>query len=147
MMLNAERGRTLYQAVLAVRPVRVLLADDDREVRRSLAMKLRRDGYQVSEFADGDALLADLRAAPRFAALAPPDVLVCDLDMPGLSGFDLLAALRCRAVAARVILTSASDDLATRAQAAPLHPVALLRKPLDVDDLRTLILRLAHDRL
>jgi CheY-like chemotaxis protein len=66
---------------------RVLLADDDAEVRLGMATALRRFGYQVNIAADG------LEAAAILAS-DPPDVLLTDLGMPRLDGWELLTLCR-----------------------------------------------------
>ena len=69
----------------------VLLADNDAAVSGLLAEVLRRSGVEVEQVFDGE-------AARRRASERVPDVLVCDLDMPKMSGIDVLEAwLRHRA--------------------------------------------------
>ena len=71
--------------------VRVLAIDDDPTMSDLVAQFLSLAGYQV-ELADGRAAgLAAIRANP-------PDVVVCDVDMPGMSGFEVLSRLRGAAV-------------------------------------------------
>lgn len=67
--------------------VRLLVADDDRDIRDLVAFKLEQAGYQVEAVDDG------LRALE--AALAsPPALVVLDVMMPGLSGVDVTRELR-----------------------------------------------------
>jgi DNA-binding response OmpR family regulator len=66
---------------------RVLVADDDADIRELVLFKLEASGFEVTAVADGqtalDAALAD-----------PPDLVVLDLMMPGLTGLEVCAALR-----------------------------------------------------
>jgi CheY-like chemotaxis protein len=64
--------------------VRLLLVDDDAELRHLLALILTQSGYSVRSAVDGLAALAEMD-------LEVPDILVSDLYMPGMSGFELLA--------------------------------------------------------
>jgi PAS domain S-box-containing protein len=68
-------------------PGRVLLADDNADLRDYVARLLRSRGYDVDAVADGQAALAAVRARR-------PDLLLTDVMMPGLDGFGLLAAMR-----------------------------------------------------
>jgi len=66
---------------------RVLLADDNADLRDYISRLLRDNGYEVEAVADGVAAIDALRARR-------PDLLVTDVMMPGLDGFGLLAAVR-----------------------------------------------------
>jgi len=68
---------------------RVLVVEDDDATRASVRSALERAGWHVSEAANGRAALAELAAAR-------PDVLVLDLIMPEMDGFELLAEMRSR---------------------------------------------------
>jgi len=80
-------------------PARVLVADDEPRVREFLLDLLASQGYEVAVFATGAQLLD---AVPTFH----PDVIVVDMLMPGLSGADVLAALRRAGHTVPVILIS-----------------------------------------
>lgn len=66
---------------------RILVVDDDDSTRECLAELLASHGYDVSTAEDGfDALLQ--------LTQEPPDVIISDLNMPGMSGFELLPVVR-----------------------------------------------------
>jgi DNA-binding response OmpR family regulator len=67
--------------------VRVLVAEDSSTVRRLVAARLKADGYEVVEAADGEEAL-------RLAREGIPDLLVLDKVMPKLDGFEVIRALR-----------------------------------------------------
>jgi CheY-like chemotaxis protein len=67
----------------------ILVVDDDQSVRESLAMSLMAAGYDVVAAEDGFRALSQLRKKL-------PDVVLSDLDMPGMSGFELLSVVRRR---------------------------------------------------
>src|SRR6266705_4502251 len=78
---------------------RVLIADDEPHVRELLHDFLRGEGYEVATVATGGQALD---AQPTFQ----PDVILVDMLMPGLSGTDVLNALRRAGVTVPVILIS-----------------------------------------
>lgn len=67
--------------------MRVLIADDDPQILRALRITLGARGYEVTTAADG-------RAALDAATRTRPDLVVLDLGMPGLSGIEVIQALR-----------------------------------------------------
>ena len=69
--------------------LKVLVVDDDRSVRDSVAMLLESEGYNVTAAEDGFGALLQLRKAM-------PDVIGSDLNMPRMSGFELLSVVRRR---------------------------------------------------
>jgi PAS domain S-box-containing protein len=90
----ARAGRAL--------PARVLVADDNADMREYLARLLRSAGYEVSTVTDGQAALEAVRAGA-------PDLVISDVMMPRLDGLGLVAALRAdaRTAAVPVLLLSA----------------------------------------
>ncbi len=119
------------QAVAAVPPApaaegvtRILVADDDHQMRRLIRTVLEREGFQVVEAEDG------LDALERVEGDAF-DLLVLDVDMPRLDGFSVLEELRERQLAVVppiVMLTARQDDAESRAL--ELGAQDFLNKPL-----------------
>ena len=106
---------------------RALVVDDAAEVRMLLRMVLEVAGFEVDEAVDGPSGVAA-------ATSAPPDVVVLDVQLPGLDGPDVLRALTGDARTAGVpvvMLTAApqSDDAALLA----LGAKGVLRKPFRAD--------------
>lgn len=66
---------------------RILVADDDADIRDLVATKLELGGYEVRSVADGDTALAQIRSWA-------PDVAVLDIAMPGTDGLDVLREVR-----------------------------------------------------
>ncbi len=67
-------------------PAKILVADDDRTIRRNLVLLLQSEGYQTLEAADGRQALAHI-------AGEAPDAVLLDLKMPGRDGMEVLAEL------------------------------------------------------
>jgi CheY-like chemotaxis protein len=81
---------------------RILIADDEAHVREVLRHFLTREGYLVSAVEDGRGVLDTV-------STFQPDVIVVDMVMPGLTGADVLTALRRAGVTVPMILISAYD--------------------------------------
>ncbi|HEX4515877.1 MAG TPA: response regulator [Polyangiaceae bacterium] len=117
---------------------RIILAEDDDEMRDVIASSLRKDGYHVTLAKDGGELLARL-AYQEF------DVVISDIRMPVCSGTHVLDGLRDARWQVPVILMTAFGDPDTRAHVESRDAI-LFDKPFDVDDLRTAVMNLVHDR-
>ncbi|MFF9361899.1 response regulator transcription factor [Streptomyces griseoluteus] len=88
-------------------PGTVLVVDDDAAIRRSLERGLRLNGFTVRTAADGAEALAAV-------GQEPPDVLVLDVSMPGLTGIQVCARLRDEGRELPVLMLSALDETADR---------------------------------
>lgn len=115
---------------------RVLVVDDDREVRETIGDYLETHGYDVALAADGEAM----RAA--FAA-APPDVVLLDLNLPGEDGLTLARWLRERHDVA-IIMVTASSDVVDRVVGLEVGADDYLSKPFDLRELRARIKSVAR---
>jgi CheY-like chemotaxis protein len=122
---------------------RVLVAEDDPEMRRLVVEALRKDGHHVEEAADGGRLLVKLAEAfQRDPSLALIDVIVSDIRMPVCSGLDLLEKVVSARWRIRVVLMTAFGDDETRRRAEALGAV-LFDKPLSLEALRLAVKQLA----
>jgi DNA-binding NtrC family response regulator len=111
---------------------RILLVDDDEDMRSLLADVLTDEGYEVIQAANGaEALVLLHREA--FAAI------LLDKRMPGLSGMDLLPGLRVICPQTPVIVITAFGDAHTAAEGAEKGAFGLLFKPFRMDELRALL--------
>lgn len=124
----------------APRPPRILVAEDDDAMRAMLVQTLRRAGYVVVEVEDGFELgdyLAMMRG--QGGTLAPLDLIVSDVRMPGRTGLEALERLRDQGVSCPVLLLSAFADAETHAEARRLGARRLLDKPVDLDVLKAAV--------
>lgn len=88
-------------------PGAVLVVDDDAAIRRSLERGLRLSGFRVRTAGSGSEALAEIRRTP-------PDVLVLDVSMPGMSGIEVCTRLRDDGQDLPVLMLSALDETADR---------------------------------
>jgi DNA-binding response OmpR family regulator len=140
--LPAPAWRCATDMARSNNPPRILVAEDDVEVRCLVAAALREDGYEVVEALDGGRLLVQVAAAyGRHGRKVACDVIVSDIRMPVCSGLEVLEGLRKAQCTTPVILMTAFGDEATREYVTSLRAV-LFDKPFDVDDLRTAVMNL-----
>ena len=123
-----------------VRPGRVLLAEDDSEMRVLLAGALLRDGYDVIEAIDGKSMLD--RLADSAVLGRSIDFIVTDVRMPRLSGLQALMLVRKITMETPVIVITAFGDRSTHRDARLLGASAVLDKPFDIPELLTLMHKL-----
>ena len=107
---------------------RVLLIDDEREFATTLAERLCLRGYEArAAFCADEALAA--------AGAAAPDVVLLDLNLPGVRGVELLLTLRQTLPHAEIILLSGHLDLAEKIEGVRLDAFGLLLKPVELPEL------------
>jgi FixJ family two-component response regulator len=129
-----DHGRNLCREPIASRPplglhhtvtvrvYRIAVVDDDASIRKALSSLLRSMGYAVALFDSGEAFLA----APESG-----DCVITDLQMPGMSGLDLLERLREHGIDTPVIVITAFPEPAVRQRALQLGARAFFSKPFD----------------
>jgi DNA-binding response OmpR family regulator len=123
-------------------PRRVLLAEDDEQMRRLLASALRRDGYEVVEASDGIECMKHMAPPSEEGASPVADLIISDIRMPGRSGLEILRLTRARNLDVPVILITAFGAAETHAEGQRLGAAAVFDKPFDLDDLRAMVLEL-----
>ena len=111
---------------------RILVVEDDLGHLEILRRHLERGGYQVEPAECAE------QALSRFSRFAP-DLVLSDLRMPGMSGFDLLRKLRSDAPDVAVVLMTAYDDMQTAIDAMKEGAFDYLVKPLDLERLEAII--------
>jgi two-component system KDP operon response regulator KdpE len=112
----------------AALPSRVLIVDDEPPIRRFLRTSLSAQGYQVVEAADGRAALEAMRHGPV-------DIVVLDLGLPDIDGFEVIRNLRDSGSLVPIIVLSSRVDEAGKVRALDLGADDYLTKPFGVDEL------------
>ncbi|HJV54645.1 MAG TPA: sigma-54 dependent transcriptional regulator [Methylomirabilota bacterium] len=105
---------------------KILVVDDEAEIRSLLAAVLQSKGYEVVTAEDG---AAALEAVPR----ERPAVILMDLSMPRMNGMDALPEIKRLDPELPVIICTAHADLATAVRAMKLGAYDYLTKPFDVE--------------
>ncbi len=130
----------------AGRPARILLAEDDAEMRSMLASALRADGYEVVEAHSGLALLEEIGMLLFRGEAFPADVIISDERMPGMFGLEVLSGLRQARWPIPFILITGFGDPQIHERASKLGAAAVFDKPFDIDLLREAVLRVLRAR-
>jgi len=107
---------------------RVLIVDDDRAIRESLARALELDGYEVSLAPDGAAALATIRADR-------PDMAIVDLMMPNVDGLTLCRVLRAERDRLPILMLTARTETSDRVAGLDAGADDYLPKPFDLPEL------------
>ena len=127
------------------RPARIVVAEDDREMRRLVADSLREDGYEVYEVADGAELMVQLEDAFFLGRTPPIDLFVTDIRMPTHTGLHVVRSLRGAGIYVPGVVITAFGNSETRDEAVALG-AELLEKPFKMAALRALVRYLLRRR-
>lgn len=120
-------------------PLRILIVDDEKTLRVSLALALREEGYEVEEAATGEEALA--RLAP-----APHDVVLLDLRLPDRDGIGILKEIRARSVEPVVIMMTAHMGGEAGFEAHRLGAFTFVDKPFELSRMKDLIRTALEDK-
>ncbi|MGB1256815.1 MAG: response regulator [Thiolinea sp.] len=116
--------------------IKLMIVDDDLDLRDSLEAYFSQPGFMVNTFASGMALLSAL--TEQFNG-----VVVCDLKMPEMGGIEVLEALQKTSNAPPLILMTAYGDIPTAVTAMSLGAYDFLEKPFDPEQLKAKVQRAA----
>jgi DNA-binding NtrC family response regulator len=117
---------------------KILIVDDDDDLRKNLSEVLRGAGYETQEAASG-------RDAVDMASDADFDVILLDLIMPKMSGSDVLVELKRVSPRTRVIMITAFASIENAVDAIKRGAADYLSKPFKIDDLLVRIMRLLEE--
>jgi DNA-binding NtrC family response regulator len=113
---------------------RILIVDDEKSIRDIFTLVLEEKGYAVRSAENG-------AAGTAAAAAFRPDVLLLDMNLPDMSGLDVLADVRARLPGCRIIIITAYGTIKNAVEATKLGAYAYLEKPVDNEELLLLVER------
>jgi len=120
---------------------RVLVVDDEENLRRVTQLKLQQAGYEATTASDGAQAL-------ELLARHPQDLIITDLKMPGMSGMDLLRRVKEEYPEVIVIVVTAFGTIESAVEAMRLGAHDYIIKPVNADALKLVVSRaLEHHRL
>ncbi|MBU5615264.1 sigma-54-dependent transcriptional regulator [Geomonas azotofigens] len=115
-------------------PPKILIIDDDSSLRRVLEYNLQQEGYDVYTAADGTAGL-------QLFEEKSPQLVITDLKMPGITGFEVLSTVKERAPSTVVIVLTAFGAIDTAVEAMKLGAFHYLTKPFNREELKLTVLK------
>jgi DNA-binding response OmpR family regulator len=111
---------------------KILIVDDETNVRLNYRITLETEGYQISEAASGAIALEELLAGSF-------DLAILDMRMPGMDGLDLLAKMREVGIGVPAMIVTAYSDVPHAVLAMKLGAIDFLQKPLRPEELRRIV--------
>lgn len=126
-------------AQTALRPLKVLIVDDEREVRDLLAEYFAEIGYEVATAPDGTAAVADLTANPTEYQL-----VIADLQMPGIDGLGVLDAAKKANPSIAVIIVTGYASVDSAVRAVRMGAYDYLTKPFTLGQIEVIVRRAAE---
>lgn len=121
------------------RPPRILLAEDDVEMRRYLAQAFRKSKFEVVEAEHGNAVLDYIVEAVVAGTGLDFDAVVTDIRMPGADGLRVLSALRSQRRDLPVVLITAFGNPETHEEARLRGARAVIDKPFEFHELLAVV--------
>jgi two-component system, NtrC family, nitrogen regulation response regulator NtrX len=106
------------------RKARILVIDDEENIRKSLKMILEYEGFGFFEAGDGEAGLQKIEELPGL------DIVLLDIKMPGRDGLEILKEIKARPYSPEVIMISGQGTIHTAVEATKLGAFEFLEKPL-----------------
>jgi DNA-binding response OmpR family regulator len=143
LYIKNKFGSQIYGGGVEEKAYKILVVDDDKDIAERLESKLKREGYETVVAYDGE------QALGRIAA-DDPDIIILDLMLPGLNGFEVLQEVR-KKHSQRwrpVIIVSARDELDSLKKGYSLDADHYITKPCDLEDIlrgiKTMISLIPH---
>lgn len=131
---------TRAPALPKAREIRILYAEDMRDLREIARMALSRDGHTIECVSDGALALEKIKNFPINAA--PLDLLITDHHMPNMNGLELVTALRTIPFHAKIIVFSSELSPTVSAAYQTLGVDRILPKPIFPSELRQVLAEL-----
>ncbi|MGH8016379.1 MAG: response regulator, partial [Candidatus Zixiibacteriota bacterium] len=121
--------------------LKVLYIEDDSSQREELASQLRRRGHTILSQKSGEEGL-------KYLGKENADIVLCDLNMPGMNGLEVLQAIRQKGIKIPFMLITAHGSVELATQAIREGVYHFLMKPFDIDNIEILMYQaLEHSEL
>ena len=116
---------------------KILVADDEKSIRLTVSQALSSQGYEVTTAVDGNTALEQLQSSS-------PDLLLLDIQMPGMDGIEVLQKAMTQQPSLKVVMVSAHGSVDNAVDAMKLGAVDYLQKPFTPTELRELVSRVLN---
>lgn len=132
------RVHSLLEAIGMTEKRKILVVDDEDALRTVLSAELNSEGYDVGTAADGSEALAELQK-DKF------DLVLLDIKMPNMNGFEVLKVIKEKHQGTKVIMLTGFADLKNAIESKKLGAEDFVSKPYDLVDLLTTIDRVMSE--
>jgi two-component system chemotaxis response regulator CheY len=119
---------------------RVLIVDDEPDVRRTVKLTLNKAGFDVVEAEDGEAGIQAIRSGDNPIAV---DTIICDMQMPKVNGMEAIAYFRQQFPSVPVIVLTGNPDIRGANELFKQGIVEYLTKPIEQDKLVEAVIKAA----
>jgi len=142
--LGGQRGKGVVEMEsesrsAAALPGRILVVEDDRQILAIISLLLEDEGYEIVTASDGRQALARLREGPS------PDLIILDLMLPALDGWEFRTIQRADPNLAGIPVLAVSADSSAKAEA--IDAAAFLPKPFGADELLARVHKILSERV
>jgi DNA-binding NtrC family response regulator len=124
---------------MVLEKLRIFIVEDEKILRLSLADDLNDAGYSVQEFDDPIQALKAVKDEP-------PEVVITDIKMPQMDGFELLSKTKYANPGTSVIIMTAYDSLDSKLEAIKRGAYEYITKPFQVDEILRLLEQIKKSR-
>ncbi len=111
---------------------RILIVDDEADIRKTVNLTLTKAGYEVKEAADGEAAIQEIRSGDNPIKV---DAIVCDMQMPKVNGMEAIAFFRQQFPSVPVIVLTGQPNIKDANTLFKEGIVEYLTKPVKPEDL------------
>jgi two-component system chemotaxis response regulator CheY len=123
---------------------RILVVDDEADVRKSVRLTLTKADYEVVEAADGEEAIKQMRSGDNPLAV---DTILCDIHMPKMNGKEAIAWFQSQFPSVPIVVMTGQPDLAGATSLMKQGAVDYLVKPVEPGHLTAVINKVAKDRV
>ena len=117
----------------------IYIVDDDQEIRDSLQYYLELEGHDISTFPSGE------EAFPMVLN-DPPNIILLDLQLPGMNGLEFFEKIRGKLADVDVIMITGHSDVTSAVKAMKLGAWDYVRKPFDPDEINMIVQKVVESR-
>jgi DNA-binding NtrC family response regulator len=125
-------------SMLMVKKSSILVVDDEEALRMVLSSELASEGYEVRAAGDGDEAIVELEKSPF-------DLVLLDIKMPRMNGFEVLKFIKEKHSRSKVVMLTGFADLKNAIESKKLGADDFVSKPYDLVDLLTTIERVLSE--
>lgn len=123
---------------------RILVVDDEADVRKSVRLVLTKAGYDVREAEDGEKAITQIRSNDNPFKVS---LIICDIRMPKVNGMEAIAYFRQEFPSVPVIVLTGEPELAGATQLFKLGIVDYLEKPISPEKLTQVVHKSVRDHV